>query len=437
MPWQRLVADVADEVDPVTGELAHPIVVLTVQRQAGKTVMVGSNSIHRCLSGVDRECWYTAQKRQTARDNFMKLVKRIRRSPVLMPPFTKIRESNGSESLTFPTGSSYGIFAPSEDALHSTSNALVNIDEAWTFDELRGDALLQAILPTFTTVDGQVWIFSTAGNERSTWFNALMDAGRLVAEQGATTGMAYFEWGIGDDVDPTDLAAVAAAHPANGYTLRPAALAQAASIMKPEEFARAYGNRRTGVDGHTRPIPALVWTLAKDDTSRKPRRGECAMAFEVGLDGADAAIVVFWRDRRGVGHVEVADFRPGTDWLIPRLANLDAKLEPLATRYDRFGPAVAAGDEAARAELELEPVTFEEMAAACPLFVAGLAARRIRYRHHPAMDAAAENAVKREVGDRWVWGRRSPQSSVTCIRAATLAMWAYDHAPSREEFRVR
>jgi hypothetical protein len=436
MPWQRLALDVANEIDTVTGEWAYPIVVLTVQRQAGKTVLVGSNSVHRCLSGVDRECWYTAQRRQAARKNFMKLVKRVRRSPVLGPPFAKIRESNGSETITFPTGSAYGLFAPTAEALHGDSNALVNVDEAWSFDEVKGDELEQAIMPTFTTVDGQLWIFSAAGNADSTWLNALMDTGRLAVEAGATSGMCYLEFGISDDTDPADLAAVEAQHPARGYTLRPAALAAAAAKMKPDEFARAYGNRRTGVAGGG-AIPGPVWTLAADTLGPLPEPGGLALGFDVGRDGADAAIVAAWRDWAGVAHVEVADLREGTSWLVPRLVELAERHRPRAIRYDRMGPAVAAGDAAALAGLDVEAVSFEDLAAACPALLAGLAARTVRHRHHPGLDAAVAAAGRREVADRWVWGRRTATSSIAALVAATVAVWAYDHAPPHVPFRVR
>jgi phage terminase large subunit-like protein len=40
MPWQRLVADVAMEVDPATGLLAYREVDLTTPRQSGKTTLV-------------------------------------------------------------------------------------------------------------------------------------------------------------------------------------------------------------------------------------------------------------------------------------------------------------------------------------------------------------------------------------------------------------
>lgn len=433
IPVQTYINDVAHELLP-SGEWAYPIVVITLQRQAGKTALVAGSSTHRCLSGPDRDCWYTAQHRSDARDNFMKLAKKIRRSP-FAPPFAKIRESNGSESISFPTGSAYGLFAPSEEALHGKANAKVDIDEVWTFTQLEGDALLQAIMPTFATVDGQLWLYSAAGTAESTWLRGLVDAGRLAAESGATSGMAYFECSIPDDVDPADLAAVAAHHPATGYTLRPRALADAARIMRPGEFARAYGNRWP--DGAVESvIPALVWQLAADGSTPLPDPGRAALAFDVGMGGADAAIVAGWRDDAGVAHVELVDVRDGTSWLPGRLADLVELLDPVAVTYDRMGPAVAVGDEIIRAGLDPTPVTFDDLAGAASAFLAGLAERRTVYRPHPALDAAVAAAVRREVGDRWVWGRRGA-GSVAALIAATLTVWAFDHARPPEDFHVR
>jgi hypothetical protein len=436
MPWQDQVIDVAREIDPATGELAHGIVVLTLQRQAGKTALSGSNVTHLCVTELDRLCWYTQQDRRHARDTLLKgLVPRIRRSP-FKPPFSKIRESNGSESIEYPTGSSYSIFAPADDALHSTANRFVNIDEAWTFDQIRGDEMLQAILPTFATVDGQLWIISAAGNYKSTWFRGLVEAGRLAAEAGATTGMAYFEWGIADDVDPADLAAVAAAHPANGFTLRPAALRTAAGLMNPEEFARAYGNRWTGITVD-RIIPAILWSLAADAVTALPGRGRLALALEVDIDGAAAAILGGWRDEAGVGHVEVLDVREGVSWVPARAAELVAGWDPWAFWYDPKGPAVDIGDECRLKGVELHPATIDDVAGAAPKFLRGLADHTVRYRPHPALDDAAAAVGKREVGDRWVFGRRAAGGRVAPIIAASLALWAYDHTPPPRRFKIR
>lgn len=438
MPWQDYVGAVAGEIDPATGELAHPLVVLTVQRQAGKTVLVGSNSMHRCLTTTDRECWYTAQKRADARKNFMRLVRRLRRSP-LGPPFAKIRESNGSEEISFPTGSSYGLFAPSDEALHGTANALVNVDEAWAFDTVQGAALLQAIMPTFSTVDGQLWILSAAGGPSSTWLRELVDAGRLATPPGAgpppVGSMAYFEFGIPDDVDPTDIDAVMSHHPAAGHTLRRPALVSAAGVMDPGEFARAFGNRWASTAAPT-AIPDLVWRMAAEAGIALPDTGGLALAFEVGQDGRDAAIVAGWRGSDGIARVELADYRDGTAWLVGRLLELVERYDPVAVRYDRMGPAVAVGDEAVRAGVDAQPVTVDEVTGACAGLLAGLAARTVRYRPHPALAAAAAAASTRPVGDRWVWARRQSGASVAALVAATLAVWAYDHAEPDAPFTI-
>ena len=64
MPWQQHVADVALEVDPATGLLAYREVVLTVPRQAGKTILGLAAKTHRCLGfGGPQNVLYTAQDR--------------------------------------------------------------------------------------------------------------------------------------------------------------------------------------------------------------------------------------------------------------------------------------------------------------------------------------------------------------------------------------
>src|SRR5687767_7254756 len=64
MPWQQQVADVALEVDPATGLLVYREVVLTVPRQAGKTLLGLAVKTHRCLGfGEPQNVLYTAQDR--------------------------------------------------------------------------------------------------------------------------------------------------------------------------------------------------------------------------------------------------------------------------------------------------------------------------------------------------------------------------------------
>lgn len=434
MPWQRDVADVALEIDPTTGEWAYPTVIIIVQRQAGKTSIVESTGVHRGITGQDRGVWYTAQSRQDARDNWLGLVKRLRRSP--MKSMIKVRESNGSETVTFPTDSEYRVFAPVADALHGKSTHLVMVDEGWAFDEARGDELTQAIVPTFATTPGQLIVLSAAGTAASTWLMGLRDVGRMFVEAGRRDTICYAEWGIADDIDPADLGAVALAHPGYGYTLRPSGLIQAAATMKAGEFARAYGSRWTGAA--ERAIPAVLWQSgAAPPGVALPGPGAFAVGFDVGLDGADAAVAIAWRTPAGTAYVELVDVREGSGWVPGRVVDLAGERSPAATGFDRFGPAVAAGDAITRTTdihtglpvLELTSTNTEEFLTACAAFLAELVAGTLKYTPHPALDAAAEAATKRPVGDRWAWGRRQSAATIAPIVACTVALYLADHAP--------
>jgi hypothetical protein len=66
-PWQRLVADVAMEVDPATGRLAYAEVDLTTPRQSGKTTLELGVLVHRARRWAGPRMLYGAQDRIHAR----------------------------------------------------------------------------------------------------------------------------------------------------------------------------------------------------------------------------------------------------------------------------------------------------------------------------------------------------------------------------------
>ena len=432
MPWQHQAAAVALEIDPGTGEWAYPTVVLHVPRQAGKTTIILPASLHRCLCVPDSWSWYTAQKRIDARDTFIRQVKQVRRS-VLKPPRTKVRESNGSERIEVPmTGSTYGLFSPSDDALHGKANALVTVDEAWTFDEVRGRELLQGILPTFATVAGQLWIISAGGTRASTWLHTYVTRGRAAVAADRRTGLCYIDYGVPDGHEVT-VDAVMAAHPAAGHTLRRAAVVQAADEMDASEFARAFGNVWT-----TTPVYAIDPTRWRAGIGRVPLpdAGAVALAFDVALDGADATIAAAWRrpDTGGV-HVEVVAHDRGQLWVPDRMAAAVSRWSPTAIGYDTRGPSPDVADKLARAGHLVIPTGSRDMAAASAAFLADLVADppRITYTPHEALDAAAAAAARRDIGDAWTWGRRQAAASISPLIAVTLAAWWLDHAPVEPE----
>jgi hypothetical protein len=211
----------------------------------------------------------------------------------------------------------------------------------------------------------------------------------------------------------------------------------ALDILGPDEFARAYGNR--WVSTTARVIPLAAWRAADDEDQRLPEPGGVALGFDVAGDRSDAAVVAAWRDELGVAHVEVADHRPGVGWLVGRLGELVDRWQPRAVVYDTNGPAIDVADAGIRAGLTLDGLKTKEYAAACLGLLEALVADppALRYRSHPALDSAANDATRRAVGDAWGWGRRQSAGSLAALTAATVAVWGWDHAPAQlGDFRI-
>jgi hypothetical protein len=49
--------------------------------------------------------------------------------------------------------------------------------------------------------------------------------------------------------------------------------------------------------------------------------------------------------------------------------------------------------------------------------------RKAKHGSYPELEAAVSVAVKRNVGDRWAWGRRQTEADISVLEAVTLASW--------------
>ena len=141
---QELALDVALEVDG-RGRYVHPTVVLLVPRRGGKTLSVAGVLADRAVNAAGSAGYVTSCKGPLAsqwfRDDFVPL----------LDPFggaVSHRFLTSRESVRFANRSTVAVFPPTRDALHSRFSDLVVIDEAWGFDLVRGEEILQGALPT-------------------------------------------------------------------------------------------------------------------------------------------------------------------------------------------------------------------------------------------------------------------------------------------------
>lgn len=418
MPWQRYCADVSGEVLD-DGRFAYPVVVYTVPRQSGKSALAVATCIQRALMRPRQRVWHTAQTGLDARDLFRQTADEVRESP--LGPFVKIRESAGSEHIRFPNGSTLRPHPPTQASLHGKQSDLNFIDEAWSFGDVDGQALMQAIVPTQATRPGaQTIIVSTAGTAESTWFKEFVERGR-----NGDPGIAYFEWSIPDMVDPLNLDEVAAHHPAFGHTMDMAAF-EAAAVQfgeTPGAFARAYGNRWT--QSSEQAIPLDAWERCQTVVTI-PDEARVSFGAAVSIDREHSAIVAAALVS-GTPVVELVDYRAGADWVGPRLDELHRRHGNSEIVVDAHGPSTTVADWLDVAKVPRATMATRDVTAGCADFLDRTKQGRVGVRSHQLFDEAVQVAATRTVGDSFAWSRRKSSGCIAALEAATLAVWGVAH----------
>jgi len=236
MPWQRLVARVGLEHEG--GHLVYKDVDVACPRQQGKSSLVLSLMLHRMLASPGQWIVYGAQSRLAARRRLISVWwPRIRRSP-LGGMFT-LSKGTGSESLTASNGSLLTLLSIDESAAHGDVVDLGILDECWSLDEASEQAIRPAML---TKPNSQLWRLSTAGTEKSAYWRARVDSGRVSAEVGVTEGTAFLEWAAAPDDDPTDPTTWASAMPAFSHTISAETVAKDLASMPLAQFKRSHLN---------------------------------------------------------------------------------------------------------------------------------------------------------------------------------------------------
>lgn len=422
MPWQDKAADLFGECD-ASGRLLHPLGVITVPRQSGKTAFSIATMMQRCTMRQAARVWYTAQTGIKAREQMWEMMDAVDLSP--LSSITRSKRGAGDTSIELtPLASRIRAHPPTPDSLHGNQSDLNVIDEGWFFDPALGEGLMGAITPTQATrPNAQTIIVSTAGTASSTWFHDFVDAGYRGE-------VALIDYGVGPDVDAGDFQAIAAAHPAIGHTQDFSILESARASLSEGEFMRAYGNRRT--KAFDRLIPAEVVELATVTTDLP--EGRPVFGVAVSFDRDDVVIVAGVEGPGGIPVAEVVAQFDSTDGAAVRVAELIDRHD--AHAYFATGPADSIADDAGGrlpawlrdshvhrvpdAELSTATADFLDRIRR-PMFVAD-ASPGVFLRAHPAFTSSLDVAALRTSGDRVHWSRRGSAGSVAALEAVTLAV---------------
>jgi phage terminase large subunit-like protein len=430
MAWQRMVLEVACEVDE-KGRFVYREVIITVPRQSGKTTLILCKCTHRCLAWQRQVVTYAAQTRNDSRkkweDDYLE--------QLLHSPFAnrfRPRKTNGNEAIIWHnTRSRFGISSTTEKAGHGSTLDEAYIDEAFAQQDAR---LEQAFKPAMITRrNAQMWVVSTAGTPKSLYLADKVARGRAAVESGITHGICYFEWSA--DEEETDYgnpdvwrACMPALHwpdcdedTCTHHTVTVDAVAADYLSMPLNEFRRAYLNQWCEEEEHIPIVDPDVW----DGLKQAKAKWTSATAFGIAVnpERTMASIGASGERRDGRFVVEVIENQPGTAWVVARCKELQEKHETYGFWIDKRSGAGSLVNALIEAGIKVEEISTTEFAQACGQWYDDATQDKMRHRGDPRLTGAMLNATKREVGDAWAFERRGTSSDITPLDACTLARY--------------
>jgi hypothetical protein len=348
----------------------------------------------------------------------------------------KVINTNGEESFErLDTGARVRFIARSKGSGRGFTGDLNIIDEALAYTNMQHEALL----PTMSAVaNPQIIYTSTPPLEGET--GEIMFALKARAEAGGDASFGWRDWGIAgdldhlDEIDLDDPELWAQANPALGIRISEETVRRERASMGDIGFARERLGIWPAVSMNHQVIDPAVWAALGDEESH--RAGGIAIACDISPLRDWASVAVYGERPDGLGHVQLVDYRAGTKWIVPRLVELRAALDPLAIGMGR-ATAASLEDELTRARIEvpedpehprlgdLAVTGVADMAASTAQFLDAVTQSSLRHVPHRQLDSAVKGAKTRAVGDALAWSRKDLDTDITPLVAASLARWAF------------
>lgn len=462
MPWQRYVVDVALEVNPETGLLAYRGVDVTVPRQSGKTSLILPAMVWRAMFRPAQRLLYGAQTGTAAREKWEdEHLPMLEQAGPLKGRY-RVRKTNGREAILYANRSIHGLLANTEKAGHGKTLDMAALDEYFAQVDYRSD---QAVGPAMITrADAQKWRLSTAGTSASVPFNEMRKAGRKRVETGGPTTTAFMDWCALLSMDrtafetwltcmpalcPAPVRGVCRCSPSWRHTVTAAAINSELETYAAEleEFDRAYLNigRDDGDLQRDPNVPTVdEWQLLKVPDG--PGGDIVALAVDITPARSQAAIVAVGLTPEGLPRIKRLDHGDGTEWLVPRILELNERLKPVCWVLDdksatgtlilpleRKGiirmPAETDDRDARKGPQrgQLWIPTPMQYGAACGTFTDLVRQGGLVHVGQEDMTVAIDGAKSRPLGDgAWGWGRKIASADISPLVAATLALAGLD-----------
>ncbi len=411
-PWQAaFLVDALGERDD--GKWAALEVGLIVPRQNGKGSILEARELAGLFLFGERLIVHTAHEFKTAADQFRRIRELIESTPSFDSEVFKILANNNDMSIELKSRQRLRFVARTAGSGRGFSADCVILDKAYN---LSGD-VMAALVPTLSArPNPQMWYTSSAPFQTppSEVLRRFCRRGRTGAAR-----VVYSEYCADKDDDQGSREAVAKANPSLGIRLDEEVVeSERGSLL--DEFAR----ERLGIWDDTEDAGSIISTaqwLACEDRKSGPG-GELSFALDVSKTRSVAAFAVAGESARGGTHIELVDYRPGTDWLVERARELQDRWDG-ALAVAGGSPAATRLPELEQAGVNVTVIASGEHAQACGAFYDAVTQCDIKHLGQVELAAAVQGADRKFSGDSWLWSRRTSMTEISPLVAVTLAFW--------------
>lgn len=333
------------------------------------------------------------------------------------------------------TGQQVRFATRSKGGSRGLSGDLVIIDEALEYTYVQQDAMMPT---TLARPNPQILYTSSPPYDGDS--GEVLYQVRKRALDGDDGALGYRDWGVEGDLDNLDKIDLddrrlwAASNPALGTRMTEERIAMLRRSMADEGFAReilsVWPKEKTGGGA----IDVAQWADLVDAMSK--RAGDFALGVDITPDRSYSAIALYGLRDDELGHGQLVNYHPGTDWIIPRLREL-AQLDPVAIGMGR-GTAASL-----KTALEVEGITVPEdhdkpergdlaviggtdMSAACGQLIDAVKQAIMRHLGQHPLDVSVAGAHTKETGDSIAWSRKDAETDTCPVVSLTVAKRAFE-----------
>lgn len=419
---------------------------LIVSRQNGKGSILEARELAGLFLLGEKLIIHSAHQFDTSIEAFMRVSQLIKNTPDLDAQVARMPNSHGSEGVELKNGQRLKFRTRTKGGGRGFTADCLILDEGMYL----GSAMVSALMPTLSArPNSQIWVTASAGDKESTQLGSI----RRRALKGDDPSLLFAEYsieGCTDFCDPElrdfkcpDHLPVNSpkswrlANPSMGITISEEAVAREFRAMDLNSFKQ----ERLGIGSY--PTESEAWNLigeeawfARATEVMAPRTG-LVFAVDTNPERSQSCIMAIGKDEPGEIICEITndngilDYRPGTNWVVPRLLELCKRHRPNGVVLDLAGNAADYKAKLENAKIKVISPTSREYAQSCgKMYTSIVPGRNNRpnawHRDQEDLNNAVRGAEKRNLAGLWALTRQNASTDISPLVCMTLGIWGHE-----------